>query len=231
MALAVGVPREDIGVSANAGAVNVIYGSSSGLTSSGDQFWDQNTIFGPEINPFIESGNEAQDFFGFALAAGDFNADGRDDLAIGVPLEDVVNSNVVHTENAGEVDVLYGSTSGLSTTGRAPQQFHQDTINVEDVAETNDQFGRSLTTWNFGRNENVQSRNIILPGFLKLADLAIGVPFEDVGGITDAGAVNVLYGSSFANGLTTSNDQFWHQDSTGVAGSAEAGDQFGQAVY
>jgi hypothetical protein len=229
----VGVPREDIGVAANAGAVNIIYGSSTGLTSNGNQFWDQNAIFGPDINPFIESGNEAQDFFGFALAAGDFNDDGHDDLAIGVPLEDVVNSSVVHTENAGEVDVLYGSTSGLSTTGRAPQQFHQDTINVEDVAEANDQFGRSLTAWNFGRNEVrfVGTPPLVLRITVQLADLAIGVPFEDVGSIADAGAVNVLYGASSANGLTTSNDQFWHQDSAGVPGGSEAGDEFGAALY
>jgi hypothetical protein len=229
--LAVGVPREDSGALANAGAVNVIHGSSTGLTSIGSQFWDQSTIFGPTINPFTESGNEAQDFFGFALAAGDFNHDGRDDLAIGVPLEDVVNSSVVHTENAGEVDVLYGSAAGLATTGRAPQQFHQDTINVEDVAETNDQFGRSLTAWNFGRNEDARIGTVILRGFIKTPDLAIGVPFEDVGSIADAGAVNVLYGSSSANGLTTANDQFWHQDSAGVPGGAEAGDEFGAALY
>jgi hypothetical protein len=28
------------------------------------------------------------------------------------------------------------------------------------------------------------------------ADLAIGIPFEDVGGIAEAGAVNVLYGTA-----------------------------------
>ena len=30
------------------------------------------------------------DNFGWALTAGDFNADGREDLAIGVPFEDVL---------------------------------------------------------------------------------------------------------------------------------------------
>ena len=56
-------------------------------------------------------------------------------------------------------------------------------------------------------------------------DLAIGVPGEDIGAITGAGAVNVLYGSG--GGLSAGGDQVWHQDWVGVQGMAEAGDQFG----
>ena len=41
----------------------------------------------------------------------DFNGDGKDDLAIGVPGEDVGS-----TINGGAVQVLYGSSSGLSST-------------------------------------------------------------------------------------------------------------------
>ena len=44
---------------------------------------------------------------------------------------------------------------------------------------------------------------------------------------TDAGAVNVLYGSS-PGGLTASLDQFWHQDSPGVDGYAGVDDGFGR---
>ena len=43
------------------------------------------------------------------------------------------------------------------------------------------------------------------------ADLAVGVPAEDVGGITNAGAVNVLYGSG--SGLTGTDAQLFTQDS------------------
>ena len=56
-------------------------------------------------------------------------------------------------------------------------------------------------------------------------DLAIGADGEDVGAIADAGAVNVLYGSSY--GLTDVGDQLWHQGLPGVLGAAEVGDQFG----
>src|SRR6266496_1013289 len=59
------------------------------------------------------------------------------------------------------------------------------------------------------------------------ADLAIGIPFEDVGAIGNAGAVEVMYGS--AAGLTATGDQFWTQDATGTDPS-EAGDNFGSFV-
>lgn len=84
------------------------------------------------------------------IAKGDFNGDGFADLAIGVPLEDVLvdrSSFFENVSNAGEVDTLYGSTSGLSTTGRAPQIWHQSVINIEDDAEAGDHFGASLTAW------------------------------------------------------------------------------------
>ena len=39
------------------------------------------------------------------------------------------------------------------------------------------------------------------------ADLAVGVPYEDVGAVLDAGALNILYGS--AGGLSATGDQIW----------------------
>jgi hypothetical protein len=48
-------------------------------------------------------------------------------------------------------------------------------------------------------------------------DLAIGVPGEDVDGISNAGAVNVLYGS--AGGLRSADDQLWQQGTAGIAGA------------
>ena len=88
--LAVGVPQEDIGTRADTGAVQVIYGSTAGLTAN-DQFWHQDT-------QFIEGANETADLYGCAIAAGNFsglrfgaapNLIDVDALAIGVPGEDV----------------------------------------------------------------------------------------------------------------------------------------------
>ena len=67
------------GTVAEAGAVNVIYGSSSGLSDTilRPQFWTQNTVD-------VDDVAEANDLFGYSLSAADFNGDGKDDLAIGV---------------------------------------------------------------------------------------------------------------------------------------------------
>ena len=157
--LAMSAASRNIGQLAQAGGVWVKLGP---LPIGGQQqFWDQSRIFpgSTTINERDGDGTptEAGDFFGAALAAGDFNADGRDDLAIGAPFEDVlVQRTATSFENvvdAGAVNVIYGSATGLSLTGRAPQFWNQQSINIEDDAEAGDRFGASLTAWNFGRNE------------------------------------------------------------------------------
>jgi hypothetical protein len=134
----------------------------------------------------------------------DFDNDGFPDLAIGVIGEDA------GTE--GAVNVLYGSTGGL--TGVGGQFFTQDSPRVPGAAEPDDSFGAALAVGDFDRD-----------GF---ADLAIGVPHEDVGTIADAGAVNVLYGST--GGLTGTGSQIFTQNSPGVPDSVEFDDFFGGAL-
>jgi len=60
-------------------------------------------------------------------------------------------------------------------------------------------------------------------------DLAIGVPSEDIKGIVDAGAVNIIYGS--VQGIHRDAglpDQFVHQDSIGIDDEPEENDHFGE---
>jgi hypothetical protein len=79
-------------------------------------------------------------------AYGDFNGDGRADLAIGVPREDVDETLTGNNKlDAGAVSVLYGSSSGLSATLALPNQFWtQSTTDVNDVSEKFDDFGRAF---------------------------------------------------------------------------------------
>jgi hypothetical protein len=152
----------------------------------------------------VGSSVEAGDGFGFALAAGDFNNDGRDDLAIGAPFEDVGSVG-----SAGLVNVLYGSAGKL--TGVGSQLFSQDSDGVGSAAGLLDGFGSALAAGDFDNDT--------------FDDLAVGVPFERAGGFTDAGAVNVLYGS--AGKLTGVGSQLFTQNSDAVGDTAELLDHFG----
>jgi hypothetical protein len=220
--LAIGVPHESVDGTAQAGAVNVLHGDRWGLTSwtVADQLWHQGTAD-------VEGTLGVGDWFGSALAAGDFNGDGRDDLAVGVPGEELnaLGGDTGGKDGAGAVNVIHGSAGGLSATAHPDQYWNQDVAYVQDVAEACDHFGGSVAVGDF----NGDGRD----------DLAVGVPGEDVDKVADAGAVNVIYGAPllkrptyFAAGLSATGlaNQFWHQDSPGIWGDAEIGDGFGVAL-
>lgn len=61
-------------------------------------------------------------------------------------------------------------------------------------------------------------------------DLAVGVPGESLGSISNAGKVNVIYGASGGPLLTGSGNQHWHQNSIGVTGTSQEDDLFGFAL-
>jgi disulfide bond formation protein DsbB len=202
--LAIGSNRGGPNSISASGEVHVLYGTASGLSATGSQFWNQDS---PEVKSFAQP----LECFGCALAAGDFNSDGFADLAIGVPGEDVSG-----IEGAGAVQVLYGSAAGLTATGN--QFWSQNSPGVKDAAEmtdvSQDHFGDPLATGDFNHD-----------GF---TDLAIGVPGESLGSIVETGAVHVLYGS--AAGLTATGNQFWHQNSSGIKDAAESFDYFGSVL-
>jgi hypothetical protein len=220
MDLAIGVPGEDVGAIVDAGAVNVIYGSGFGLQHGGlavipPQVWHQDTV---GIFEVAETG----DRFGEVLGVGDFNDDGYDDLAVGVPHEDVARLDASVHADAGLVHIIYGSAAGLTATGNV-FVVQQRTVGLgvtpDDLVEAGDWFGFSLATGDYNGDG--------------IDDLAIGSPGEDIGGEgggskIEAGAVGIVLGSG--SGITATGAQFFDQDSLPAPVVAEAGDHFGWSL-
>ncbi len=71
------------------------------------------------------------------MTSADFNGDGFDDLAVGVSAEDRGSSDTP-IENAGAVNVIYGSATGLGSPKN--QLLDQGDVNPGQL-EANDQFG------------------------------------------------------------------------------------------
>src|SRR4051794_35905247 len=103
--LAIGIPGASVGGKAAAGAVEVLYGSATGLRSTGSQRW---TLASTNIPGSPHKGDQ----FGAALASGDFNRDGYDDIAVGIPNYDYVSGGTTDAK-AGEILILFGGSNGL----------------------------------------------------------------------------------------------------------------------
>lgn len=198
--LAVGVPGEDIGNRIDAGGIHVMFGSAGYFATS--QFVSASTAG-------VAGAAEADDRFGQALAAGDFDMDGFTDLAVGIPGEDV--GSLI---DAGAVHILFGGPQGLRTDNDI--LLTESTPGVAGGAEAGDEFGAALAAGDFRGIDDFAM------------DLVVGSPGEDIGNVVDAGAVHVFYGD--ANGFTVAGHQYLYQDSPGVNGSSEAGDRFGASL-
>jgi hypothetical protein len=156
----------------------------------------------------VPKSTTGQDRFGSALAAGDVNADRRDDLAVGIPDWNCLECDEFF--GSGGVALVRGSTAGLSGTGA--QFWTQDSPGVAGVARAEDAFGYAVAVGPLDDD-----------GY---ADLAVGTPQDS----DFSGSVTLLRGS--ATGLTTSGfgGRYLDQDTAGIAGAAETGDFFGGSL-
>ena len=119
-----------------------------------------------------QSNPEPSDAFGTAVTTGDFDEVAGDDVAVGAP-DETVNGR----RSAGAVSVFNGPPGGLAS----ERLRYQGNAGVPGTPELGDLFGAALAP--------TDSNGI------GQWDLAVGVPYEDVGPDVDTGVVNLLAGS------------------------------------
>lgn len=134
----------------------------------------------------------------------DFNGDGVRDSVIADP-----DAPVSGKERAGLVHILLGGGKGVV-------EISQDTTNVADAPEAGDRFGFSLAVYDANKDG--------------CSDLAVGIPYEDVGTVVDAGYVQVVFGSPTAVGSELPSKGFIQGETQPLGGGPETGDLLGYAL-
>lgn len=236
--LVLGQPLARIDGKADAGAVDVRIAGGSSFRLTG---------------PGMGLGTDTMGMFGYSVAVGLLNDDCYADLLIGAPRAaggrvvyvpgaddgiDTTKAKIIESDTpagtdrfgsavaigrkVGFVGAPYNDANGVSNAGRVylfdvnardavtpVGVLQQGTSPVKDSPEAGDRFGEVLAY----RGDT----------------LAVGVPAENIGTATNAGAVHL---TTFAEDDATKaqTDLFLNQDAPGVPGSAEKGDLFGRAI-
>ena len=176
------------------GEVDIYYGSADGITTAGTQLLTQNDVIGSAAS------------FGASSEVSDFNNDGFDDVAIGIP--DGSASGDPGME--GMIDIYYGSATGLDPADNV--RFTQLGDAIAGTGEANDAFGFSLRAGDFN-----------MDGF---ADIVVGSPNENSGSTESSGAMNVIMGTE--DGIAPNNNFIVGQGNpSGISTGASENDQFG----
>jgi hypothetical protein len=123
-------------------------------------------------------------------------------LVVGAPGEDVGTSR-----DAGVVHLIEGDGGCICYTGENDRVVHQNSPGVPDRAEAGDEFGATI------------AKQVPTQFHAPL----IGIPFEDIGVVENAGAMQ------FVNSGGTDGTSFLSQATPGFDGVSERGDRFGSA--
>ncbi|MEV6698328.1 FG-GAP repeat protein [Streptomyces sp. NPDC051453] len=232
--LAVGAAKEDVDGDTDGGTVAVLWGSASGLKAGV-------TIKDPAVS--------SHDKWGKSLAAGDFDGDGKDDLAIGSTASTiyVYKGGITSTGTSGG---RYTVKPPLQSGGSAgPIMLTAGDVNGDHRTDlVVDGFEQSATGWNMNyfvpgtaTGLSVPAGRRLKPGVITeigdvngdgFGDIVSGIDWDaDEGGrdhpdAHKGGQVCVTYGS--VDGPVTTDAI--NQDSGNIPGASETDDMFGSEL-
>ncbi|MEY9988592.1 hypothetical protein ABIE67_000624 [Streptomyces sp. V4I8] len=228
--LAVGTPGEDVGSDADGGAVTIVWGTASGLAGG-------TNVADPNVS--------GQDRFGQSLATGDFDPDGKTDLAAGGTSNKVwifrgafttsggnggiyyATPNIVKASNAGALQLTTGDFNGGGGDDLIVGGFDADTSYRTNVLIYASPTGTKLED---GSQEDLAPGIITGTGDLNgdgKDDIVMGASWDDgIPGAVKGGKISIIYGNDYSSYKTDSISQ----DTAGVPNTAETGDRFGLEV-
>ncbi|MBY8343035.1 VCBS repeat-containing protein [Streptomyces sp. KC 17012] len=234
--IAVGSPGEDVGSDKDGGGLAILWGSASGITGKGV------TVSDPSPS--------GHDYWGKNLAAGDFDGDGKADLAVGSSNATiyVLKGGISSTGKPGGTYTIKPPIMGTDANG--PLNLTAGNINggqetdlVIDGYETQTNYGWNKNYYVPGTASglNMGASEVLKPGVITAigdidhdgyGDIVSGAYWnpttEDGTAVPDSGKggkVWVTYGSD--GGPITTNATGITQDTGNVPGTAEGNDFFG----
>ncbi|WP_030862954.1 FG-GAP-like repeat-containing protein [Streptomyces sp. NRRL S-37] len=232
--LAVGAPGEDAGTDANGGTVVILWGGSGGLSGG-------TTVSDPT--------RSVHDWFGQVVAAGDYNGDGKADLAISSDINkiDVYRGGFTKSGSTGgrytitaPILKVPGTDIFNLTPGDIDADGRTDLVVDGFEGDSGGDYSYNANYWLPGSSSGLTTSGAQkLPAGVisdigdvngdNYGDIVIGNswdPGTETPGTAKGGSVDVVYGTSYGpDGIERVN-----QNSAGVPGSNETGDNFGYEV-
>lgn len=198
--IALGYPAQGFNGMSEVGKVSILRRATDGT-------WPTQATIRIGTDGYAGGSPLENDSLGNAIASGDFDDDGYDDLAMGA-----YGRTVSGQARAGSVLIAYGSASGLGPA--RSMLFNRSSSDVGASAEASDNFGATLAVADFtGDGPD---------------DLVIGVTNARCPNEQRGGGVIILRGSS--GGVTSANSQSYFAGVNGTPGTCAEDNRFGRSL-
>ncbi len=179
--LAVGVPGEDIGSTADAGGVSFATWTMPPTPEEPMPALEGMAETQHQDSPNVPGAVETGDGYGAGVLAGEFGQDdGREHLVVGAPDEGLGSAGA-----AGALSQTEFETDASPSTGRNSLSWTQNSPGVAGSGETGDRFAARLSSVELTTPED--DTDLVWPVVL------LTVPGEDVDGVDDAGMAYIGY--------------------------------------